>query len=147
MRSALALVLAVAGCGATVDVYRYQPAPLPTGMAPQAALEAALKQMDSVEWSDGHRPIPPGRLQVTADATGINGTLILPSGRPIPQLQVAYREFPSSVRSVTCFDDRWTVHLADRQLHALDLRFPTRESARQFLDAATALGIARVASR
>ncbi len=147
MRCALVGLLALVGCGATVDVYRYQPAPLPAGLAPQAALEAALKQLDDVQWADGRRPVPPSRISITVDASGINGAFLLPSGRSVPDLQVPYSDFPSSVRSVTCFEDRWTVHLADRQGRALDLRFPTRAAARQFLDAATALGRARYAGR
>jgi len=146
-RALVALAILVGGCGATVDVYRYRPAPLPAGQSPQALLDGALRQLITVEWTTGHHPIPPGRLLVAPDATGIAGTLILPSGNAVPQLYVAYREFPSTVRSVSCFQNQWTVHLADRSGRSLDLVFPSRQSARQFLDAATALGHNQVVSR
>ncbi len=136
--AALALVALLAGC-ATIDVYHYQPRPLPAGAQPLAVVSDALRDLSNVSWSYGQPdPDPSRRAEVAATPSGVvgapNETIV--AGSP---LDLSYAEIAAGVRMVTQMNGAWTVHIYDRQNRLIQMEFRTYAGARNFLDAAWAL--------
>ncbi|HEX4461495.1 MAG TPA: hypothetical protein VIA18_26120, partial [Polyangia bacterium] len=73
---AAVLVLATivaAGCS-TVDIYTYQPRPLPSGTEPLAVVAWTLHDLRNVSWSYGEPdPDPTRRAEVAATRHGVAG--------------------------------------------------------------------------
>lgn len=140
MRAA-ALVLALglaAGC-ATVDVYHWQPRALPAGTQPLAVVASALHNLRNVSWSYGEPdPNPTRRAEVEATPVGVTGSARLVSAAGTP-LDLSYGEISEGVRMVTELHGVWTVYIYDRHNRLVQMQFNSRQAARLFLDAASAL--------
>ena len=110
----LGLLLAIGGC-ATVDVYQYQPKPLPTGSQPLAVVAWTLQDLRNVSWSYGEPdPDPARRAELAATPTGLTGSAheAIATGSP---LDLSYREIAQGVRMVTQFQGSWTIYIYDRR--------------------------------
>lgn len=132
--------LALAGC-ATIDVYHYEPRPLPAGAQPLAVVSSALAEVRNVSWSYGDPdPDPSRRAVLSATTTGLTAQASLPlaSGSP---LDLSYAEIAEGIRMVTQFAGSWTVYIYDRGSRLVRLEFGSYGAARLFLDAVTALAI------
>ncbi len=135
--SALAFV-AVAGC-ATIDVYHYEPKPLPAGSQPLAVVSWSLQDLRNVTWSYGEPdPDPTRRARMEATPAGLAGTPLaaIVAGAP---LDLTYAEIAEGVRMVTHSNGLWTVYIYDRLNRRIEMEFSSYTAARMFLDAAWAL--------
>jgi hypothetical protein len=143
---AAVLVLATivaAGCS-TVDIYTYQPRPLPSGTEPLAVVAWTLHDLRNVSWSYGEPdPDPSRRAVVQATGSGVAAVASLPlaSGSP---LDLSYAEIAAGIRMITQSAGTWTVYLYDHQNRLIELEFSSHAAARLFLDAATVLARAPV---
>ncbi len=135
----LALALAaLSGC-ATIDVYHWDPKPLPAGSQPLALVSTSLQDLRNVSWSYGEPdPDPSRRAHIEATTGGIAGqsTATLVAGSP---LDLSYAEIAEGVRMVTQSDGIWTVYIYDRFNRRVEMEFRSYAAARLFLDAAFAL--------
>jgi hypothetical protein len=134
----MTLALALSGC-ATVDMYSYQPRPLPSGTEPLAAVADSLRDLRDVSWSWGEGDPDPSRRAVLAPtATGLTAETREPVATGSP-LDLSYGEIIDGVRMVTQLNGSWTVFIYDRHNRLVQMEFRSYRSARLFLDAATAL--------
>ena len=129
--------LVAAGCS-TVDIYTYQPRPLPTGAEPLAVVAWTLHDLRNVTWSYGEPdPDSTRRAQVEATRHGVAGRADrVATGSP---LDLTYREIADGVRHVTQLHGTWTIFLYDRQNRLIQLEFNSYAAARLFLDASAAI--------
>ncbi|MGZ3425231.1 MAG: hypothetical protein ACXVCV_01225 [Polyangia bacterium] len=128
----------VAGC-ATIDVYQYQPRPLPSGSQPLAVVNWSLQDLRNVSWSYGEPdPDPSRRAELAATVSGISAApeQRVTVGSP---LDISYRDIANGIRMVTQFSGSWTVYLYDHQNRLVQLEFASYAAARLFLDASVAL--------
>jgi hypothetical protein len=128
----------VAGC-ATIDVYQYQPRPLPAGSQPLAVVNWSLQDLRNVSWSYGEPdPDPSRRAELAATGSGVTAAADqrITVGAP---LDISYRDIANGVRMVTQFSGSWTVYLYDHQNRLVQLEFSSYAAARLFLDASVAL--------
>ena len=138
MRLWLALATIVAAGCSTVDIYTYQPRPLPSGTEPLAVVAWTLHDLRNVSWSYGE-PDPDSTRRALVEATrrGVAGrTDYIASGSP---LDLSYREIADGVRHVTQLHGTWTIFLYDRQNRLIQLEFNSYQAARLFLDASSAI--------
>ena len=138
---AAALVLALAALGgcATIDIYHYQPKPLPAGSQPLAVVAWTLQDLRNVTWSYGEPdPDPSRRAELAATPTGVTGNSheAIVTGAP---LDLSYAEIATGVRMVTQFNGSWTVYIYDHQNRLIQIEFNSYAAARLFLDASYAL--------
>jgi hypothetical protein len=134
----LALALSLFGC-ATMDIYTYQPKPLPTGVEPLAAVADSLRELRDVSWSWGEGdPDPSRRATLAPSATGVTVQPHVAEATASP-LDISYGELIDGVRMVTQLNGRWTVYIYDRHKRLVMMEFESYRSARLFLDAATVL--------
>lgn len=133
----LLATLVAAGCS-TVDIYTYQPRPLPSGTEPLAVVAWTLHDLRNVSWSYGEPdPDSTRRAQVEATRHGVAGRAdYIASGSP---LDLSYREIADGVRHVTQLHGTWTIFLYDRQNRLIQLEFNSYQAARLFLDASSAI--------
>jgi hypothetical protein len=133
----LGLVAAAGGC-ATVDVYSYQPRPLPSGSQALAVVSWTLHDLRNVSWSYGEAdPDPTRRAEMGASLKGVAAQAYWShDGSP---LDLSYGEIASGVRMITQLHGLWTVYIYDRQNRLVQLEFNSYAAARLFLDAAYAL--------
>jgi hypothetical protein len=131
------LLALVGGC-ATVDVYSYQPRPLPSGSTPLAVVSWTLHDLRNVSWSYGSAdPDPTRRAELGATVKGLNAaTYNSTDGSP---LDLSYGEIATGVRMVTQLNGSWTVYIYDQRHRLVQLEFNSYAAARLFLDAAYAL--------
>jgi hypothetical protein len=132
------LVALVGGC-ATIDVYQYQPRPLPQGSQPLAVVNWTLQDLRNVSWSYGEPdPDPSRRAELAATVTGVAASpqQKITIGSP---LDISYRDIAEGVRMVTQSAGTWTVYLYDHQNRLVQLEFASYAAARLFLDASVAL--------
>lgn len=142
MRVAALLLALVSGC-ATVEVYRWQPRPLPAGSPPLAAIVTALHGLRNVSWSYGEPDPDPGRhARVDATGRGLTGLAYAPAVAGSP-LDLSYGEIAEGARMVTALDGAWTVFIYDRHGRLVRLEFDSHEAVRLFLDGAHALAADR----
>jgi len=134
----LAAVVAVTGC-ATVDVYSYQPKPLPPGSQPLAVVSWTLQDLRNVNWSYGE-PDPDPTRHATMEATpkGLSATAHEPFSAGLP-LDLSYAEIIRGIRMVTQESGLWTVYIYDSHRRLVQLEFTSYAAARLFLDASYAL--------
>jgi hypothetical protein len=135
---AIAVAVFAAGC-ATIDIYDYQPRPLPAGSQPLAVVSWTLQDLRNVSWSYGEPdPDPSRRATLAATVTGVTAAPSLPilSGTP---LDLSYAEIAEGVRMVTQSQGVWNVYIYDHHDRLAQLEFASYAAARLFLDAATAL--------
>ena len=133
-----ALALALAGC-ATIDVYHYQPKPLPAGSQPLAVVAWSLQDLRNVSWSYGEPDPDPSRratLEATPNGVVAASRLAVLQGSP---LDISYQEIAAGVRMVTESAGSWTVYLYDHQNRLIQMEFASYAAARLFLDASTVL--------
>jgi hypothetical protein len=133
----LATVICAAGC-ATVDIYTYQPRPLPSGSEPLAVVAWTLHDLRNISWSYGE-PDPDSTRHAELEATrrGLSGRPDrIVSGSP---LDLSYREIAQGVRHVTQMQGSWTIYLYDRHNRLIQLEFSSYAAARLFLDASSAI--------
>ena len=139
MKPLVVSVLAlVAGC-ATIDVYQYQPRPLPAGSQALAVVNWSLQDLRNVSWSYGEPdPDPSRRAELAATVTGVAAApeQKITIGAP---LDISYRDIANGVRMVTQMSGSWTVYLYDHQKRLVELEFASYAAARLFLDASVAL--------
>jgi len=136
--AALALALAVGGC-ATIDVYQYQPKPLPNGSQPLAVVSWTLQDLRNVSWSYGEPdPDPSRHAELAATPTGVTASArqAIATGSP---LDLSYAEIADGVRMVTQFQGSWTIYIYDHRNRLIQLEFNSYAAARLFLDASVAL--------
>jgi hypothetical protein len=134
---ALAL-LAMTGC-ATVDIYNYQPKPLPEGSQPLAIVEWSLQDLRDVSWSYGEADPDPSRHAVVAPyAHGLTAAPheAMTTGSP---LDLSYAEIVDGVRMVTELHGTWTIYIYDRHHRTVQMAFSSLAAARLFLDASAVL--------
>jgi hypothetical protein len=137
----LGLVLAfalVSGC-ATVDIYHYQPKPLPPGSQPLAVISWSLQDLRNVSWSYGEPdPDPSRRAELAATASGVTASPheTIVAGSP---LDLSYREIAQGIRMVTQMHGTWTVYIYDRHNRLIQIEFNSYAAARLFLDASVVL--------
>jgi hypothetical protein len=132
------LALAFTGC-ATVDLYNYQPRPLPTGTEPLTAVADSLRDLRDVSWSWGEGdPDPARRADLAPSTTGVTvqPRMAIATGSP---LDLSYGEIIDGVRMVTQLHGTWTVYIYDHHKRLVLMEFSSYRSARLFLDAASAL--------
>ena len=132
----LATIVA-AGCS-TIDIYTYQPRPLPSGTEPLAVVAWTLQDLRNISWSYGE-PDPDSTRRALVEATrhGVAGRADrIVSGTP---LDLTYREIAEGVRHVTQLHGSWTIFLYDRQNRLIQLEFNSYAAARLFLDASSAI--------
>jgi hypothetical protein len=137
-RLVVAMIALVAGC-ATIDIYQYQPRPLPAGSQPLAVVNWSLQDLRNVSWSYGEPdPDPSRRAELAATVTGLSAAPAqrITMGSP---LDISYRDIANGVRMVTQFSGSWTVYLYDHQNRLVQLEFSSYAAARLFLDASVAL--------
>ena len=133
-----AVVALVSGC-ATIDVYQYQPRPLPTGSQALAVVNWSLQDLRNLSWSYGEPdPDPSRRAELAATVTGVAAAPVqsITVGSP---LDISYAEIANGVRMVTQSAGSWTVYLYDHQNRLVQLEFASYAAARLFLDASVAL--------
>ncbi len=132
-----ATVFAASGC-ASVDIYTYQPRPLPSGSEPLAVVAWTLHDLRNISWSYGEPdPDSTRHAELEATRTGLAGRADhVISGSP---LDLSYREIVDGVRHVTQMDGLWTVYLYDRRNRLIELEFSSYAAARLFLDASAAI--------
>ncbi|MDB4966728.1 MAG: hypothetical protein JWN44_2417 [Myxococcales bacterium] len=136
--AALALLLAVGGC-ATVDIYQYQPKPLPVGSQPLAVVAWTLQDLRNVSWSYGEPdPDPSRRAELAASPSGISAGAREASVAGSP-LDLSYAEIAEGVRMVTQMHGSWTIYIYDHQNRLVQIEFSSYAAARLFLDASYAL--------
>jgi hypothetical protein len=136
--AALGLLLAIGGC-ATVDIYQYQPKPLPAGSQPLAVVAWTLQDLRNVSWSYGEPdPDPSRRAELAATPTGLTGSAreTVVAGSP---LDLSYGEIVDGVRMVTQFHGAWTIYIYDHRNRLVQIEFNSYAAARLFLDASYAL--------
>lgn len=135
------LVALVGGC-ATIDVYQYQPRPLPQGSQPLAVVSWSLQDLRNVSWSYGEPdPDPSRRAELAATVTGIAAAPAQHITTGLP-LDISYHDIANGVRMVTQFSGSWTVYLYDHQNRLVQLEFASYAAARLFLDASVVLASA-----
>ncbi len=137
-RALLVAVAALAGC-ATIDVYHYEPKPLPAGSQPLAVASWALQDLRNVTWSYGEPdPDPSRRASLEATVSGVTAASkqAVVQGSP---LDISYAEIAKGVRMVTESQGSWTVYLYDHLNRLIQMEFSSYAAARLFLDAATVL--------
>ncbi len=137
-RALLIAVAALAGC-ATIDVYHYQPRPLPAGSQPLAVVAWSLQDLRNVSWSYGEPDPDPSRrasLEATPNGVVAASRTAVVQGSP---LDISYQEIATGVRMVTESAGSWTVYIYDRHNRLCQMEFASYAAARLFLDAATAL--------
>ena len=137
MKALLLATLVAAGCS-TVDIYTYQPRPLPSGTEPLAVVAWTLQDLRNISWSYGE-PDPDSTRRALVEATrhGVAGRADrIVSGTP---LDLTYREIAEGVRHVTQLHGSWTIFLYDRQNRLIQLEFNSYAAARLFLDASSAI--------
>jgi hypothetical protein len=128
-------LLAVGGC-ATIDVYHWEPKPLPAGSQPLAVVSWSLNDLRNISWSYGEPdPDPTRRANVEPTVSGLSGnpTATVATGSP---LDLSYSEIAEGVRMVTQASGLWTVYIYDRQNRRIEMEFSSYAAARLFLDAA-----------
>ena len=138
MKALLALATLVAAGCSTVDIYTYQPRPLPSGTEPLAVVAWTLQDLRNISWSYGE-PDPDSTRRALVEATrhGVAGRADrIVSGTP---LDLTYREIAEGVRHVTQLHGSWTIFLYDRQNRLIQLEFNSYAAARLFLDASSAI--------
>jgi hypothetical protein len=126
------------GC-ATMDLYNYQPRPLPAGTEPLAAVADSLRELRDVSWSWGEGdPDPSRRADLAPTTTGVTvqSKVSVATGSP---LDLSYGEIIDGVRMVTQLHGTWTVYIYDHHKRLVLMEFNSYRSARLFLDAASAL--------
>ena len=134
-----AAVAMLSGC-ATIDVYNYQPKPLPAGSQPLAVVSWSLQDLRNVSWSYGEPdPDPSRRATLEATPNGVVAASRLAALQGSP-LDISYQEIAAGVRMVTQSAGSWTVYLYDHQNRLIQMEFASYAAARLFLDAATILG-------
>lgn len=134
----LATVLALAGC-ATVDVYDWQPRPLPQGSQPLAVVAWSLNDLRNITWSYGEPdPDPTRRAVAEATPTGLAAHPRFATAQGSP-LDLSYAEITEGVRMVTQLHGLWTVYIYDRHNRLVQMEFNSYAAARLFLDAAHVL--------
>jgi len=133
----LSLLTVVGGC-ATVDVYSYQPRPLPSGSTALAVVSWTLHDLRNVSWSYGTAdPDPTRRAELGASGKGIQAkSYYSTDGSP---LDLSYGEIATGVRMVTQLHGSWTIYIYDHSHRLVQLEFNSYAAARLFLDAAYAL--------
>jgi hypothetical protein len=134
----LVLAVLVAGC-ATVDVYNYQPRPLPSGSQALAVVSWTLQDLKNVSWSYGEPdPDQSRHAEVAATRTGVaaNAQVAVAAGTP---LDLSYAEIAQGVRMVTNNGGLWTIYIYDRHNRLVQMEFSSYAAARLFLDASYAL--------
>jgi hypothetical protein len=127
-----------AGC-ATIDVYSYQPRPLPSGSQPLAIVSWTLQDLRNVSWSYGEPdPDPSRHAELAATPDGVVGSAKEPivAGSP---LDLSYAEIAQGVRMVTQAHGLWTIYIYDRHNRLVQMEFSSYAAARLFLDASYAL--------
>jgi hypothetical protein len=90
VKALLLATLVAAGCS-TVDIYTYQPRPLPSGTEPLAVVAWTLQDLRNISWSYGE-PDPDSTRRALVEATrhGVAGRADrIVSGTP---LDLTYRE-------------------------------------------------------
>jgi hypothetical protein len=138
VRAAVALLALVGGC-ATVDVYNYQPRPLPSGSEALAVVSWSLHDLRNISWSYGEPdPDATRRAQIAPTGGGIVGT---PQGGAIAgsPLDLSYGEIVNGVRMVTQLHGLWTIYIYDRHNRLVQMEFSSYAAARLFLDASYVL--------
>jgi hypothetical protein len=122
-----------------MDIYSYEPRPLPSGTEPLAAVADSLRDLRDVSWSWGEGDPDPSRRAVAAPSTkglSVQATVANATGSP---LDLSYGEIIDGVRMVTQLHGSWTVHIYDRYKRLVLMEFSSYRSVRLFLDAASAL--------
>jgi hypothetical protein len=138
VRAALLALVLSAGC-ASVDIYTYQPRPLPTGSQPRAVMSWSLHDLRNISWSYGEPdPDPTRRAEVAPTVHGLSAEAQQMSGDGSP-LDLSYAEIARGVRMVTQLHGLWTVYIYDRFNRLVQLEFSSYAAARLFLDASYAL--------
>jgi hypothetical protein len=136
--AAFGALVAFGGC-ATIDVYHYEPKPLPAGSQPLAVVSWSLQDLRNVSWSYGEPdPDPSRRADLAASPTGVAGSAneVLAAGSP---LDLSYAEIADGVRMVTEVSGLWTVYIYDRHNRLVQMEFSSYAAARLFLDASFVL--------
>jgi hypothetical protein len=135
---ALALVTLATGC-ASVDVYTFQPRPLPSGAQALAVVSWTLQDLRNISWSYGEPdPDPTRRAEVAPGVRGLRAapTHAMTDGSP---LDLSYGEISKGVRLVTQLHGLWTVYIYDQQNRLVQMEFSSYAAARLFLDASYVL--------
>jgi hypothetical protein len=138
-RLGLVLALALVGGCATVDIYQYQPKPLPPGSQPLAVVSWSLQDLRNISWAYGEPdPDPSRRAEMAASATGVTASPreTITAGSP---LDLSYREIAQGIRMVTQMHGTWTVYIYDRHNRLIQMEFNSYAAARLFLDASVVL--------
>jgi len=136
--AALWATLFFGGC-ATIDVYHYEPRPLPQGSQPLAVVSWSLQDLRNVIWSYGEPdPDPSRRATVVPGAAGISASpnVTLAAGSP---LDLSYADIINGVRMVTQMSGTWNVYIYDGRGRLVQLEFASYAAARLFLDASAEL--------
>ncbi|MCU1283285.1 MAG: hypothetical protein JWM53_6831 [bacterium] len=140
MKTLVAMLVAlVAGGCATIEVYSYQPRPLPAGSQPLAVINWSLQDLRNLAWSYGEPdPDPSRRAELAATVTGVAAAPVQSVSIGLP-LDLSYAEIAQGVRMVTQSAGSWTVYVYDHQNRLVQLEFASYAAARLFLDASVAL--------
>jgi hypothetical protein len=126
--------LMVGGC-ATIDVYHWEPKPLPAGSEPLAVVSWSLNDLRNISWSYGEPdPDPSRRAHVEATVSGLAGAPKAAAVAGTP-LDLTYAEIAEGVRMVTQSSGLWTVYIYDKQNRRIEMEFSSYAAARLFLDA------------
>lgn len=133
-RLIVAAVAALAGC-ATIDVYQYEPRPLPAGSQPLAVVSWSLQDLRNVTWSYGEPdPDPSRRAQLEVNAEGVTASALQAVVHGSP-LDISYAEIANGVRMVSQSDGAWMVYIYDHENRLIQMEFSSYAAARLFLDA------------
>ncbi len=138
IRAGLIALGLVAGC-ASVDVYTYQPRPLPNGSQALAVVSWSLHDLRNISWSYGEPDPDPTRRALVAPTIKCLSAASTADMRDGSPLDLTYAEIANGTRMVTQLHGLWTIYIYDRQNRLIQLEFSSYAAARLFLDASYAL--------